>query len=530
MKPLELYTKKEDAGKRLDQLLSQACPDISRSALQKAIAGGLCSIDGIPAQYRAQKLRAGQQIFLEALPEDNALTPETGKLEIIWEDSELLVCAKPPGLTVHPCPSCPENTLIQRVLAHYPKLAKQGGLRPGIVHRLDKDTSGLMLIALTESMRLKLCAAFAMREIHKEYLALVSGLTPEEGLCIEPIGRHPTQKIKMAIVPENRGGKSAHTSWRRLWHSRDKSFSLLALKIQSGRTHQIRVHLANLGYPILGDALYAPAGIKALAPRQMLHAWKLSFQHPQNVQNLEFCLPPPEDFLSSAIQCSIKPKRIIVTGNPGSGKSAFCRELETLGLPVTSADALVEKLYAPKGEARKWLLKRFGAEILAPDGAVDKKALLELMQESNDLREEVDALVHPMVRDKLEEFWARQEKSATIAAVAEIPLYFESGGQNCEDQVLIVGIDCPKAERWQRIRTKRNWNETKIAEIESWQWPEERKMKACQLVISNIGNTEALKQAAESFLGRIIKERNEQIAHLDAFFARLWSCTNKGSG
>ena len=243
-------------GQRLDKALCGLLPDLSRAAVQRAITAGTCRIDGLPVSTASLKLKAGQEVRLDLPDTANELRAEDEAVDILWQDEHLLLCNKPAGLTVHPCPSCPENTLVQRLLHHFPRLREQEGLRPGVVHRLDKDTSGLLLVALDEPTRLRMSEAFARREVHKEYLALVQGVPPQTGTCREPLGRHPTAKVKMAVVPENRGGKAAHSDWRVLWSSPRKDFSLVAVRIHTGRTHQIRVHMASLGHPILGDTVY----------------------------------------------------------------------------------------------------------------------------------------------------------------------------------------------------------------------------------------------------------------------------------
>ena len=235
------------AGQRLDRILSDALPDRSRGAVQKAVEAGACLVDGLPETAVSRKMKAGQEIRFTPPAESSRLEAEQGHVDVLWHDAHMLVCHKPAGLTVHPCPSCPSGTLVQRLLGHFPQLAQQEGLRPGIVHRLDKDTSGLLLVALDEATRLALSESFARREVHKRYLALVQGVPEARGVCREPIGRHPTAKIKMAVVPESRGGKPAHTEWERLWSSPDGSFALLAvglwaehfLQNHKGRRRQI---------------------------------------------------------------------------------------------------------------------------------------------------------------------------------------------------------------------------------------------------------------------------------------------------
>ena len=266
--------------------------------------------------------------------EENTLAAAKNALTIYYQDKFLAVIEKKPGLTVHPCPSCQEETLVNHLLYHFPSLKTMEGERPGIVHRLDKDTSGLMLVALTEESRLKLSEAFSEKQIKKTYLALVQGICPN-GESREPIGRHPAIKTKMALVPLNKGGREAFSEWERIYpkemtaqkitasdtNKQNEKFSLLKVQIHTGRTHQIRVHLSAFGYPLLGDEVYAPAHIAAKAPRQMLHAYTLHFTHPFTGEEMEFTSLPPADFwecLEQQLAQKQKAIPFIVTGNSGS--------------------------------------------------------------------------------------------------------------------------------------------------------------------------------------------------------------------
>lgn len=505
-----------DAGARLDVFLKGHFPEYSRGAIQKAIRDGFCLCDGKPLGDPAAKIKSGWNISFEIPGQERLIAGAAGEPVILWRDSSLAVCSKPAGLTVHPCPSCSEETLAHRLLAVFPDLPARDSLRPGIVHRLDKDTSGLILVALTEACRLKLAEAFAKREIRKTYLALAAGVAPEEGVCEKAIGRHPAIRTRMAVIPENHGGKPAFTEWRRLWHN-DK-ISLLAVGIKTGRTHQIRAHLSHLGYPLLGDAVYAPRAIAALAPRQMLHAWQIAFRHPLTGENLQFLEPPPEDFFETILANSQKTQKIIVTGNQGCGKSSFCAELERLGLPVISADAVVAALYARGGEAAGWIAARFGSDAINPDGSVNKGALFKILEERPEMRRELEKVVHGLALAALERFWeANGKKSA-----AEIPLYFESGFQKTIGKdAFVIGVSCPKAERWRRIGANRGWSETKIETIESWQWPEERKMAACDLEIPNSGSKDDLIRAAGEFLTELEQREQARKHELDARIRKL---------
>ena len=340
-----------------------------------------------------------------------ALPPAPRPLQ---KDGDLWVFCKPAGLPTHPGTGH-EDSLSSRLAAR----AGDAPFKPTPVHRLDKDTSGLLLVALDEPTRLRMSEAFARREVHKEYLALVQGVPPQTGTCREPLGRHPTAKVKMAVVPEKRGGKAAHSDWRVLWSSPRKDFSLVAVRIHTGRTHQIRVHMAHVGHPLLGDALYAPAPVAARAPRQMLHAWHISFCHPLSGEALEFFCPPPDDMLRTILNNSSRMQRLVITGNPGCGKSTLTHALEEAGLPTVSADALVAQLYAAGGEMADYLGRRFGERLLEDDGSVCKPALLEAMQQDPGLRKEVEQMVHALVRDAILAFWDKAEAGGKNCAVAE---------------------------------------------------------------------------------------------------------------
>ncbi|MGE9985909.1 dephospho-CoA kinase [Desulfovibrio sp. SGI.169] len=523
MNHIELLITAKTAGLRLDRALRDALPDMSRAALQKAVLAGRCQVDGLPATRPDARVKSGQRVLLCLPRTENTLAAEEGHLELIWQDASLVVCNKPAGLTVHPCPSCQEHTLVQRLLGRFPQLARLDGLRPGIVHRLDKDTSGLLLVALNEAARLALSAAFARREVRKEYLALVSGLPPERGECREALGRHPTAKVKMTVLPEARGGKAAHTTWRRLWHAPDKRVSLLAVRIHTGRTHQIRVHLAHLGHPLLGDRLYAPSPARDLAPRQMLHAWRLAFIHPGSGEEMQFVCPPPEDMPLAALAACRRMRRVVITGNPGSGKSALTGLLAAQGLPTVSADAVVADLYAPGGEAAAWLERRCGGRVSAKDGGVDKTALLTAMRADPLLRRDVEETVHALVRIAIENFWYEQESANAPLAVAEVPLYFECGWQNAFSPTpLTVGVHCPLSLRLQRIMDSRGWNEEKAAALEAWQWPESRKEAACDLLVDNSGPPEALENAARALLNDLERIRLDEEAAQRRRLEELW--------
>lgn len=522
-----------DAGLRLDRYLSQCLPDISRERIKRAIRQGGCHVGGQIAREPKTRLTPGQEVRCILPPPEQALTPEpevagSPGVEPVWRDADLLVVNKPAGLTVHPCPSCPRGTLVQRLAARYPELLQQEGLRPGIVHRLDKDTSGLMLVALNERTRLRLSEMFAERKIHKEYLALVHGLPPLEGDIREPVGRHPTVKVKMAVVPEHRGGKAAHSQWRVLWAAPDKRLALVRVRIFTGRTHQIRVHMAHLGHPLLGDALYgktpasgggAQAGhIWPTAPRQMLHAHRLHFTHPVSGEEMRFAAPPPEDMRRVALDNAAPPVHLVLTGLPGCGKSSLLAALAALGLPVWSADAVVHDLYAPGAPAWEYLRQRFGAAVVATaTSPVDRAALRTLMEQEPHTRREVEGMVHALVREDLHGFFARHAAPGTLPA-AEIPLYLEAGWR--DPQALVVGVSCPTPLRHARLVEHRGWSAARCAVMDGWQWSEARKHAACDLLVDNSLPQEALAEAARSVLragrAREAAQREELARLLDS--------------
>ena len=287
---------------RLDKALARDVPEeanLSRTRLGRLIADGAVTLDGVKVQDPRAKVAEGQavQITVEEAAESHIL-PEDIPLSVVFEDDDLIVIDKPAGMVVHPGDGTGEDTLVHALLHHCDeKLSTVGAPeRPGIVHRLDKDTSGVMVVAKTDPVHYALVKQFAERETGKEYLALVSGIPREKsGSVTLPIGRHPTIRVKMAVV-EN--GKPAHTDWEIIESFGDLA-SLIRCRIHTGRTHQIRVHLSSLGHPVLGDETYGfkPARSKIPSPpRVLLHAQKLSFTHPANAELMTVEAPAPVDF------------------------------------------------------------------------------------------------------------------------------------------------------------------------------------------------------------------------------------------
>ncbi len=283
-------------GRRLDAFLVSHLPAHSRSHLKGLIESGLITVDGAPAKP-ALRVRRGQRIEITIPPPPPAeIVPEALPLDIIFEDDQLLVVNKPPGLVVHPGAGRPGGTLANAVLARVPQMAGVGStLRPGIVHRLDKDTSGLLMVAKTPGAYRALQSQVAARTVARNYIALVDGvLARDEGTIDAPIGRHPRHRTRMAVVPR---GRTAVTRYR--VRERFALHTLVEVQLVTGRTHQIRVHFAHLGYPVSGDPVYGRTDDLGIG-RQALHAFRLKFIHPASGRAVEFEAPLPAD-LSAAI-------------------------------------------------------------------------------------------------------------------------------------------------------------------------------------------------------------------------------------
>src|SRR2546423_34372 len=299
---IKLEVQRTQAGDRLDRFLAQALPAFSRARLQTLIRDEFVTVNGKPARPR-DAVRSGDVIELRE-PELAKIEaePEAISLDILFEDDDLLVANKPAGLVVHPGAGHQQHTLVNALLAHCKNLSGIGGKeRPGIVHRLDKETSGVLVVAKNDAAHRDLSKQFAERTIGKIYLALVAGtLRKSFGTIDAPIARHPVHRQRMSIAP--RAGRSAKTDYRVL--NSTGELSLVECVIHSGRTHQIRVHLHHLGHPVLGDKLYGGKRAGDF-PRQMLHAWKLSFRHPRTREPMNFTAPIPTDFADAALPMKI---------------------------------------------------------------------------------------------------------------------------------------------------------------------------------------------------------------------------------
>ena len=281
----------DKAYRRLDVCLSELT-DLSRSRAQSLIEDGFVSLNGRPCR-RSDSVKAGDSVRY-AVPEAKPveLLPEDIPLSIVHEDGDLCVINKPRGMVVHPAVGNESGTLVNALLYHFGDLSRIGGeIRPGIVHRIDKMTSGLLVVAKNDRAHEGLARQFADHSAHRSYIALASGsFREDEGTVDAPIGRHPTDRKRMAVVE---GGRRAVTHYRVLY--RFRAVTVLALELETGRTHQIRVHMAHIHHPLVGDQVYS-SGKNALGLEgQALHGWRLQFTHPATGTPLSFTAPLPED-------------------------------------------------------------------------------------------------------------------------------------------------------------------------------------------------------------------------------------------
>ena len=295
----KLVVSKEHARMRLDLFIANSLPEFSRSRIQQLIRAGFVHVGGATTRPH-QPVRAGDEIEVtEPPPEKIEAEPEAIPLAILYEDDDLIVINKAAGLTVHPGAGQREHTLVNALLHHCSMLSGIGGKeRPGIVHRLDKDTSGCLVAAKTDLAHRGLSKQFTARTVEKIYLALVAGkLRKETGVIDNKIGRHPVHRQRMSVSSYR--GRAAKTEYRVI-RSTDEA-SLIECRLHTGRTHQIRVHLHHLGHPVLGDKVYVPRLAKKF-PRQMLHAWKLGFQHPSTSKWKTLKAPLPADFATAMME------------------------------------------------------------------------------------------------------------------------------------------------------------------------------------------------------------------------------------
>ena len=286
----------EESGERIDALLARLVPELTRSAAQRLLEEGLVTLGGVPVK-KNRRTEPGE-VYAALLPEPELPEPEPQDipLDIVYEDADVVVVNKPRGMVVHPAPGHPDGTLVNALLWHCGEsLSGVGGeRRPGIVHRIDKDTSGLIIAAKNDFAHLALSAQLADRSLSRVYEAVARGEFREEAGTVDaPIGRHPTERKRMAVT--ERGSRPAVTHWEVI--ARYRGWTHIRCRLETGRTHQIRVHMAYIGHPLLGDPIYAPKlKTPVRIPRLMLHAYSLAFTHPTTGERMRFCAPLPAAF------------------------------------------------------------------------------------------------------------------------------------------------------------------------------------------------------------------------------------------
>jgi 23S rRNA pseudouridine1911/1915/1917 synthase len=294
----EINLQVEEKGERIDRYLSQQLPNLSRSRIQQLIEQSNVQVNEKVCTSKKTTVQQGDRISLtipEAKPLD--LQPEAIPLDILYEDDALIIINKPAGLVVHPAAGHESGTLVNALLAHCPNLAGIGGVqRPGIVHRLDKDTTGAIAIAKTDQAHQSLQAQLKAKTARREYLGVVYGApSADRGTIDQPIGRHPIDRKKMAVVPVEKGGRPSVTHWQ--VRERLGNYTLMHFQLETGRTHQIRVHSAYMGHPIVGDPVYsAGRSVGVNLPGQALHAWRLTLLHPVTQEWIEVTAPIPKSF------------------------------------------------------------------------------------------------------------------------------------------------------------------------------------------------------------------------------------------
>ena len=302
---IRLEVERHEGGLRLDRFVALRLPDVSRSRIQQWITLGAVEVEGVGRSAK-HRLIGYESITVVPQPRaaESAFAPDPVPLSVVHSDAHLLVIDKPPGLVTHPAAGHWRGTLMNGVLHHWPDQAALP--RAGIVHRLDKDTSGLLVVARSEMAIVRLVAQLADRSMSRRYLALVAGETPEHGTIDAPIGRDPQSPVRMAVVDANKG-RHAVTHFKTIQRGRlgsGKPVSLVLCQLQTGRTHQIRVHLQHLGFPLIGDTVY---GRGAGFDRQALHAWRLGLIHPADSRPVSWTAPIPADLSQLLEQCEIEP-------------------------------------------------------------------------------------------------------------------------------------------------------------------------------------------------------------------------------
>lgn len=494
---------------RLDSFLHIALQPkgISREKIKQYIHQGYVTLHNNICTRPATKIHGDAHITITIPTEYSVITQEEGDIDIVYEDADLIIVNKPHAMVVHPCPSTPHSTLLQRLLFHYPELYVMGGERPAIVHRLDKDTTGLLIVARTEYARYALVHAFKEHNITKHYLALVQGEPPAYGTITFPIGRDTNNKTKMTISPK---GKEAFTEYQTLTTIPTGILpypvSLLHIHITTGRTHQIRVHLSSIGFPILGDTTYG--ALPSHISRPLLHAFTLDFTHPRTQEALHYIQMPPHDFEHIYLSLRIPSTHVILTGSASSGKSTALQYYMELGIPCCSADAIIDELYQEGKSIWHYLKQSYGTRFFQDEHTIDKTKVLEAMHNSPYYKEELERVIHSFLISAIHEFW-HTHRGAEYTIV-EVPLYFESAlfQKECPADIVITVL-APLEERIKRMRNN-TWSETKIQYVIENQYDDEYKKEHSDYVLTNTGESTLLHMACKESITYITQHRSKQ--------------------
>jgi len=428
---MQVVVTPENQGLRLDKfLVSQlADSDLSRARINKWIKQGRVWINGKLCQKSNQKVHSGDEVVVTVDDVSGTYEPVPGELDIKYLDSDLIVLNKPPGLNVHPAPSEINTTLVHHLLYHFPELYKQDPDRPGIVHRLDKDTSGLMLVGRTSRAVEELSSEIYNRKLYKKYLALVHGVPCKDSGEIEaPIGRDPVSKTRMKVLPKQ--GRQALSKYSLICVLGGGEFSLLQVGIVTGRTHQIRVHLSHMGLPILGDSLYGNREFKmlqkrcprfsSLISRQMLHSWKIGLYHPVTGKWLDFVQQIPRDFLRVLLQLENTCLKVGVTGSNGVARSRILQHLEGGKIAVHSDSFALCREFELGADGWEMFWRTFGEKYFTPaENKLDKRKLFSEIRVSPQFRKEVLDLVKPMAEHIMEKILQYSPNTGIFAV--EIP-------------------------------------------------------------------------------------------------------------
>ncbi len=482
----------EQTGVRLDHFLVQKLPEFSRSQLSASVSGGLVFVDG-RQRKNSYRLKPGELVAGTAYRDDPLeITAEKVAFEVLHDDPSLLIISKPPNLAVHPGCGNPNLTLVNGLVYYCQMIGGVGDpARPGIVHRLDKDTSGVMVVAKNNHVHRRLSEIFKRREVHKHYHALLHGtLKEKEGRVVAPIGRHGVQRRKMAV--RRSGGKYAASAWKVIEEFEGK-YSLVEIAIETGRTHQIRVHMAYLGRPVAGDCVYGGVRRGAVFPRQMLHASRLAFIPPGHEKKMEFKAPLWPDFqrVLDEFRMNVKYRHlfcamnIALTGGIAGGKSSVAECFGKIcGCGIVDTDRMCRDFLQKNERGWRKLCGKWGGRYLDPAGEVDRAALRKAAFSDVRIRMELEHILHPLVREKISER-IRTARTHTEIVLFEAPLLFEAGWE--EDFDWVIAVFAEKRRVVQRLCRRDAISAQEAESIISLQMSPEKKVQLADSVIDNSG-------------------------------------------